>query len=112
MIFHLLIAAVVAGTTWFVGWWSVAIVALIAGFIYRSEGGRAWRVALGASEGWAILLVIDAIGGRFVPVASTIAGAMSLPAAALVLVTLLFPALIGWSGATVASVAARRPLSS
>jgi len=100
MIFHLLVAVIVAGATWFVGWWSVAIVALVVGFMYRREGGRAWRVALGASEGWAILLVIDAIGGRFVPVASTIAGAMSLPAVALIVVTLLFPALIGWSGAT------------
>ncbi|HEY5441391.1 MAG TPA: hypothetical protein VIJ90_08945 [Gemmatimonadaceae bacterium] len=103
MIFHLLVALGVAGLTWLVGWWGVAIVALIVGFAYRSEGGRPWRVALGASEGWAILLLIDTFGGRFGQVATTVAGSMSLPAAALLIVTLLFPALIGWSAATVAA---------
>lgn len=103
MIFHLLVALGVAGLTWLVGWWGVAIVALIVGFAYRSESGRPWRVALGASEGWAILLLIDTFGGRFGRVATTVAGSMSLPAAALLIVTLLFPALIGWSAATVAA---------
>ena len=102
MIFPLIVALVIACVTWFVGWWGVAVVALVAGAIYRREGGRPWRVALGASGGWAVLLLIDAIGGRFGHVATTVAGAMSLPAAALLLVTLLFPALIGWSAATVA----------
>jgi len=103
MIFHLLVALGVTGLTWLVGWWGVAIVALIVGFAYRSEGGRPWRIALGASEGWAILLLIDTFGGRFGQVATTVAGSMSLPAAALLIVTLLFPALIGWSAATVAA---------
>ena len=103
MIFYLLVALGVAGLTWLVGWWGVAIVALIVGFAYRSEGGRPWRVALGASEGWAILLLIDTFDGRFGRVATTVAGSMSLPAAALLIVTLLFPALIGWSAATVAA---------
>jgi hypothetical protein len=112
MIFHLLVAVAVAAATWFAGWWGVAIVALVAGFLYRRDGGRPWRVALGAGEGWAILLVIDAFGGRFGSVATTVGGSMRLPAAALVAVTLLFPALIGWSGATVAATLARRDLSS
>ena len=103
MIFHLRLAVVFAFATWIIGWWGVAIVALIAGVIYRGEGGRAGRVALAAAEGWAMLLLVDAVGGRFGRVATTIAGAMSLPAAALLVVTLLFPALIGWSGATAAS---------
>ena len=62
MIFHLLIAIAVAGLTWFVGWWGVAIVALLIGVAYHGEGGRPWRVALGAGEGWAILLLIDTLG--------------------------------------------------
>ena len=104
MIFLLVVALAIACVTWFAGWWGVAVVALLAGAVYRREGGRPWRVALGASGGWAILLLIDATGGRFGHVASKVAGAMSLPAAALLLVTLLFPALIGWSGATVAAM--------
>jgi hypothetical protein len=107
MIFNLLVALGVAGLTWFVGWWGVAIVALVVGFAYRSEGGRPWRVALGASEGWAMLLLVDAFGGRFGQVTSTVAGSMNLPGAALLVVTLLFPGLIGWSAATVAAALSR-----
>ncbi len=103
MIFSFVIALVVATATWVAGWWAAAIVAIVAGFLYRAEGGRPWRVALGASEGWALLLIIDAFSGPLVHVASTLAGAMALPAPALLLVTLLFPALLGWSGAIVAA---------
>ena len=103
MIFSLIVALLVAGTTWMAGWWAAAVVALVAGFIYRAEGGRPWRVALGATEGWALLLAIEAFAGPLMHVASTLSGAMSLPAPALILVTLLFPALLGWSGAIVAA---------
>ncbi len=103
MIFHLLVAASMAGCTWLLGWWGVALVALILGFVYRDENGRAWQVALGASEGWAILLVADMVLGPLGRVASTLGGAMSIPGPALLLATLLFPALIGWSGAALAS---------
>ena len=77
--------------------------ALILGFVFRNEGGRAWSVALGASEGWAILLVVDMLGGPLGRVATTLGGAMSIPSPALLLVTLLFPALIAWSAATMAA---------
>ena len=107
MIFSLIIALVVAITTWFGGWWAAAVVALVAGFLYRADGGRPWRVALGAAAGWALLLVVNAFSGPFAHVASTLGGAMSLPAPALVLMTLLFPALLGWSGAIVAAELAR-----
>lgn len=103
MIFALVIAVIVAAATWVAGWWAAAVVALVAGWIYRAEGGRPWRVALGASGGWALLLLYDVFSGPLAHVASTLAGAMTLPAPALLLVTLLFPALLGWSGAIVAA---------
>ena len=104
MIFQLFVAAAVAGLTWLVGWWGVAVVAVILGFTYRGEAGRPWRIALGAGEGWAILLLADALGGRLGVLATTVGGAMRLPAAGLFVVTLLFPALVGWSGATVGAL--------
>lgn len=102
-IVHLLIAACMAGVTWILGWWGVAVAAVILGVVYRQEGGRAWHVALGAVEGWAILLIVDMIFGPLAGVATTVGGAMSIPASALLLVTLLYPALIGWSGAAFAA---------
>jgi hypothetical protein len=108
MILNLLVAGSMAGLTWLLGWWGVAVAALILGFVFRHEDGRAWWVALGASEGWAILLVIDMVAGPLGRVESTLGGAMRIPGPALLLLTLLFPALLGWSGAAVASEIGRR----
>ena len=100
MIFLGVVAFATAFSTWILGWWSVAIVALIAGALNHAERGRPWRVALGCLVGWALLMLVDLAIGPLHRVASTVSGAMKLPSAALILVTLLFPALIGWSGAT------------
>ena len=101
MIVHIVLALSMAGLTWLFGWWGVAIVAVVAGVVFRRDG-RAWRVALAASEGWALLLVVDALSGPLGRVTTTLGGAMSIPGPALLLVTLLYPALLGWSGAAVA----------
>jgi hypothetical protein len=107
MIFQILVAGAIAGLTWILGWWGVAVAALILGFVFRDEGGRAWSVALGAAEGWALLLLIDLMGGPLGHVATTVGGAMRIPGPALVVATLLFPALIGWSGAAMAAEISR-----
>ena len=95
-----LVACATALSTWILGWWGVAIVALIAGALNRAERGRPWRVALGCLLGWALLMLVDYAMGPLPRVASMVSGAMNLPSTALIVVTLLFPALIGWSGAT------------
>jgi Na+-translocating ferredoxin:NAD+ oxidoreductase RnfD subunit len=104
MIFVAIIAAASALGTWLLGWWAVAIVAVLAGAVVGAEHGRAWRVALGCLGGWAVLLLLDAAVGPMRSVATTVSGAMSIPSGALLLVTLLFPALIGWSGATLGAL--------
>ena len=109
MYLHLLIAVIVAAITWLVGWWGVAVVALIAGFVMRAHGGRAWSVALGALEGWALLLIVDSLGGRSRELLSMLAGSMNLPGPALIVATLLFPALLGWSGAALAAEIGQLP---
>ncbi len=106
--YHVLVAVCMAGLTWILGWWGVAVGALILGVVFRDEGGRAWSVALGAVEGWVILLVVDMLFGPLATVATTVGGAMSIPGPALLLVTLLYPALIGWSGAALAGEVATR----
>src|SRR3954471_7938974 len=107
MYLHLVIAVIVAATTWAAGWWAVAVVALVAGFLMRRRGGRAWHVALGSAEGWALLLLVDTLGGRSRELLALLGGAMHLPTPLLVIATLLFPALIGWSGAALAAEVAQ-----
>ena len=107
---HFLIALIVAAATWLVGWWGVAVVALAAGFIMRAHGGRAWTVAIGAIEGWALLLIVDSLGGRSRELLRLLSGTINISGLALILATLLFPALIGWSGAALASELGRLPI--
>ncbi|CAN5373039.1 hypothetical protein BH09GEM1_BH09GEM1_30410 [soil metagenome] len=100
MMFLGLVAFAAAFSTWILGWWGVAIVAIIAGALNHAERGRPWRVALGCLMGWALLMLVDLAVGPLYRVTKLVSGAMSISAVALILVTLLFPALIGWSGAT------------
>jgi hypothetical protein len=93
----------IAALTWLLGWWGVVVAALAAGLLLRARRGGAWLVALAAMTAWGLLLVVDAIGGRFATLASSIAGVMRVPVPALLVVTLLFGALLAWSGAVVGS---------
>jgi len=63
--------------------------------------GAPWLVALAAVVAWGALIVVDALGGRFSALATSIAGVLRAPAAALLVVTLLFGALLAWSAAVV-----------
>ena len=85
MLALLAVAAAVAMLTWIVGWWGVAVAALIGGVLLHRRPRAALLVALAAS----------------------IAGAMRVPVPALLVVTLLFGALLAWSAAVVGTEAGR-----
>jgi hypothetical protein len=95
-----LITIAIAAGTWLIGWYAVPVFGLLAG-IARVRPGA---VALGAAAGWLLLLMIDVLAGM-APLASLLAGIMGLPAPALFAVTLIFPALLAWSAASVVDAA-------
>ena len=107
VLFFLLIVGAMSAATWIVGWWGIAVVALVAGVVYRAQGGRSAHIALAAVEAWGLLLVIDAVAGPLGRVSTVVAGAMNLPPIALLGATLLFAALLAWSAATVSAEVAR-----
>ncbi|MFL5620084.1 MAG: hypothetical protein ACJ79A_17030 [Gemmatimonadaceae bacterium] len=94
-------ALAVATLTWVLGWWGVVIAALVAGVVLQRRRSAAWLVALAAVAAWGALVVVDTLGGRFSALATSIAGVLRVPAAALLVVTLLFGALLAWSAAVV-----------
>jgi len=106
MIALLVTSLAVAALTWLLGWWGVVVGALVAGALLERRTA-AWLVALAAVVAWCALFLLDAIGGRFATLASSIAGVMRVPAPALVLVALLFAALLAWSAAVVGGAIAR-----
>ena len=99
------IAAFVAVATWSGGWWTVPAVALAAGLLLSSPG----LVAAACAAGWLVLLLLDMTTGSIGRLGSILSGVMGLPAPALVAVTLAFPALLGWSAATLGNALRRRP---
>jgi hypothetical protein len=102
------VTVLTAVATWFAGWWTVPIVALVAGLVRCPPG----IVAAGCASGWLALLLIDFAAGSIGRVGGVLAGVMGLPAPALFVVTLAFPALLGWSAASLGNAAlSLRPTS-
>ena len=99
MIVYLLLALIMSAATWILGWWGVVLVAGAAAYALRAHRAIAWKIALSAAIGWALLLIVDAAGGPLALTASTVGGVMKIPGSALMAVTLLFPALLAWSAA-------------
>jgi Na+/citrate or Na+/malate symporter len=103
----IILAVMVATGTWFVGWWTVPILAGIAGGLWWDHEHVARDVALGAAVGWALLLAYAASSGRIVALARALGGVLYLPWPLLMLVALAFPAGLAWSATTIAATVAR-----
>jgi len=103
----LLLTEAFAVVTYAVGWWGVPVLALICGLAVDPKARALRFVALCAPAGWASLLLLDAARGPLGELARRFAGVMGLPPLVLILITLLFPALLAWSAASI-GVAIRR----
>jgi hypothetical protein len=94
--------------TWTLGWFAVPIVALAAGLL----GCPALLTAAASATAWLAILAIDAVAGSVPRVASVLAGVMGLPAIVVFALTLVLPALLGWSAASIGDAArSLRPIS-
>lgn len=95
----LLLTAAMALATVALGWAGPLIVATVFAIIDRHPSVPA-EAGVGAAIAWAIVFVVNAIvpGGGL----TTLVGrAMGLPTVILPIATILFPAMLAWSGATV-----------
>lgn len=93
----IVLAATFMVTTWIGGWWTVPIVALVAGFTRLRPD---W-IALAASVAWLVLLGADAIAGgeAFGRLVVVLPGVLALPAIVVTVLTAVFPGILGWSAA-------------
>ena len=111
MAFLLLTLAFAAASL--LGWWAIPAAAALWGFL-RPVARRPALVAAGAAAlAWSGWLLVDALSprGDFGGLATRLAGIFSLPAPALLAVTVLFAALLAGSAAYVAGAMApaRKP---
>ena len=98
----LLLVAAFAVAAW-LGWWSVPAVAFGWGLLRPAVQRPILSAAVAAALGWAVWLLVNLfvdpaalgrLGGR-------LGSVFPLPFAGLLVLTLLFPAVLGWSAAAV-----------
>ena len=96
----LLLVAAMALATIALGWWGVLFVAIAFAIIDRRWSVPA-EAAFSAAVAWLALFVVNAIMPG-VSIVTLMARAMTLPWPVLPILTVGFPLMLGWSGATVA----------
>jgi hypothetical protein len=94
------------------GWWAIPATAALWGLLRPNAHRPALFAAASAALAWSGWLVLDAFSprGDFSGLAARLAGIFSLPAPALIALTVLFAALLAGSAAYVAgAIAPRKP---
>lgn len=101
-----LVSTLAIATAW-LGWWAIPIVAAVWGAF--QPGRSAWWLAgLAAAVSWGTLLVMTALRGPIGELSQRVGDVLGLPGFALVLLTLVFPALLAASSAELAAALRRR----
>jgi hypothetical protein len=93
------LVVVIVGATFFLPWWSVAVVGLLYGLVVPSA--KAWEAGVGAMLGWGVLLLVAAAQGPVGVLVARLGALFHVPGAALLVVTVLFAGVLGWGGAAV-----------
>ena len=104
MIRVILLAAAFALATRALGWWVVPIVGAAWTLIMRGSLRAPWQAALAAILGWGAIFLFTALTAPLGELARRVAGILGQPPAVLYAVTLLYGALLAWSGAGLALV--------
>lgn len=90
-----LVVVLMAAATWMIAWWAVPVVA--AGWALTRSGER-WTPLLAGAAGmlsWLIVLFLPSSPGAVSRLADVAGAAMGTGAGPLVVLTLVFPALLG-----------------
>jgi hypothetical protein len=96
----IIVLAVAFGVgTWYVGWWSVFVIALAWGWLVGAPRRPVVRALVAAALAWMGFLAYDSIRGPAGRLARTLGAVMHLPPIVLVAVTVIFPVLLAGSAA-------------
>lgn len=110
MKFLLLTEAFAVGT-FALGWWAVPLLAFLWAVFVGTRSRPVFFATICATAAWCGILLLDAARGPLVAVAERFGGVFGFRPIVLMVVTILFPALLGWSASSVGS-AIRGVLSS
>ncbi len=102
------LALAVAGATWWIGWWTVPLVAAAWGAAARGEGYPVATSAVGAALGWVLLLALRATAGPVGELSRKLGGIMGVPGWVPLLLTLALPAIAAAAAAALVGALQRR----
>jgi len=92
----LLLTEAFAVTTYAFGWWAVPLLAFAwAAFVHTRR--PVLFATICAASAWAAMLLNDAARGPVTTVGDRFGGILGIPSIALMAITILFAALLGWS---------------
>jgi hypothetical protein len=100
------VTLLMAAGTWYVGWWTVPVIAAAWGF---ARAGDRWLPLLSATAGmlsWLLLLFLPSSPGAVSQLAEVAGQAMGVGAGPLLVLTLVFPALLAVSAASLSRAVA------
>lgn len=105
----LLVTALMAAATWLIAWWAVPLVAAAWALARRSQR---WTPLLAGAAGmlsWLVVLFLPSSPGAVSRLAEVAGAAMGTGAGPLVVLTLVFPALLGAASASFVRALAPAP---
>ncbi|MGQ0712582.1 MAG: hypothetical protein ACT4PJ_02495 [Gemmatimonadaceae bacterium] len=105
----LLLAASFAIGTWVLGWWAIPLFAALAGVLARHVPRQALAAALAAMVAWGALLIWSLASGSGWSYATTVGATVGVAGVALILLTVIFPAVLAWLAALLGQILARGP---
>jgi hypothetical protein len=103
------LALAVAGATWWIGWWTVPLVAAAWGAAARGEGYPVITSAVGAALGWVLLLALEATAGPVGELSRKLGGIMGVPGWVPLALTVALPAALAAGAAGLVGALQRRP---
>lgn len=100
----LFFSAAFAAGTFFIGWWSVPLIAVVWGGLrsMRNKPVAAWGAGLMAAVVWAILVTGTSQAAPLLSLAGRLGGVFGIPGWATVGATVAYAFLLAWSAAKLA----------
>lgn len=98
----LLLTVVFAAGTWFLGWWSVPLIAAVYSLTRPADSGPVRDATIGAALSWAGMLAWHATNPAFGRLSTAIGGIFPVPAVVVMFIAVLFAAALAAAAARVA----------
>lgn len=95
----LLVGAVVALSTWFLGWWSVPLTGAVYAIVRRGQEHAVLEAAFGAMLAWGALLAWQTTHPAYGRLRDAVSGVFPVPAVVLMFVAVLFAGLLAGAAA-------------